>query len=179
MEQKETYTPYQERSLDELRRDINLKAKKLFLTTTKGEKILLAIVAIALVVFYLLNWHYKWVATNWWMLGTLLCISALVVFLFYTIDKKLFSAMEGAVDAKQHLKATKKLIRSQQWKRILSFCLGFLVYLVTVHGKIDNFDVIVMTFFFIFYVFWMLVKPRAFIDRDFWEDVEELSMNVE
>lgn len=87
--------------------------------------------------------------------------------------------MEGAVDAKQHLKATKKLIRSQQWKRILSFCLGFLVYLVTVHGKIDNFDVIVMTFFFIFYVFWMLVKPRAFIDRDFWEDVEELSMNVE
>ena len=179
MGQEETYTPYQERSLDELRHDINLKAKKLFFTTSKGEKILLAILALAIVVFYALNWHFMWVETNWLMLGALLCISALVFFIFYTIDKRLFSAMERAADAKQHLKATKKLIRSQQWKRILGFALGILLYLETVHGKIDGFDVFFIAFFTIFQVLWILVKPYAFIDRDFEEDVEELSMNVE
>ena len=87
--------------------------------------------------------------------------------------------MECAADAKQHLKASKKLIRSQQWNRILGSVFGLLLYLVTVHGNTDGFDVFFIVFFFIFNVFWILVKPYAFVGRDFGEDVEELSMYVE
>ena len=179
MEQEETYTPYQERSLEELRRDINLKAKKLFFTTTKGEKILLVILALAIVAFYALNWHFKWVATIWWLAGVLICALALVFFIFRTIDKRLFRAMECATDAKQHLKATKRLIRSQQLKNIFSMIFGILLYIVTVHGKTEGIDWFFIAFLFIFNVFWILVKPYAFIDRGFVDDVEELSLYVD
>ena len=182
MEQEETYTPYQERSLDELRRDINLKAEKLFIIR-KGSKIVLAILVLALVVFEALNLHNKWVPTNWWLLGAFICLIALVDVICYTIKKRLLRAMERAVDAKQHFKATKRLIRTQKWLQAIYFVLGFLLIVVIIRGKVIDIDWFFMSAGVLGSLIGISIKPpRTSLNKklyDFYDDVEELSMYVD
>ena len=185
MEQEQTYTPSDERSLDELRRDINLKAKKLFLRLSNAEKISLAILGISFVVFEALNLKYKWIATDLLSLCAVLLVLSLVIYIFYTINKRLYSAMEQAGDAKQHLKATKKLILIQKWESVISFVLGFLLMDVIIRGKI-NFEPTLFIYLSAGLIGCaigtFINPPRTFLNRklwDFYDDVEELSMNVE
>ena len=93
--------------------------------------------------------------------------------------------MEHAGDAKQHLKATKKLILIQKWESVISFVLGFLLMDVIISGKIDFEPT------FLLYLSAGLLgcaigafinPPRTFLNKrlwDFYDDVEELSMYVE
>ena len=182
MEQEETYTPYQERSLDELRRDINLKAEKLFIIR-KGTKIILAILVLALVVFEALILYNKWIPTNWWLLVALICVIALVDYICYTIKKRLLSAMELAGDATQHFKSTKRLIRTQKWLQAIYFVLGYLLFVVIIRGKVIDWDWFYMSAGILGSLIAIFIKPpRTSLNKklyDFYDDVEELSMYVE
>lgn len=182
MEQEQTNTAYMERSLDELRRDINLKAEKLFIIS-KGSKIVLAILVLALVVFEALNLHNKWVETNWWLFGALICLIALVDVICYTIKKRLLRAMECAVDVKQHLRATQRLIRTQKWLHAIYFVLGYLLIVVIIRGKVIDWDWFCMSAGVLGSLIAIFIRPpRTSLNKklyDFYDDVEELSMYVD
>ena len=186
MEQEQTNTPYLERSLDELRRDINLNAEKLFVKPSKTGKICWAILVLSLVVFEFLNLHYKWVVTNWWMLVAANCAIVLMLFTFYIIKKRYFDAMKRAGDAKQHLIATKKLIRCEKCESIIGFILGWLSCSVVIGGKLfDEGKMLFLPFLIIGYAIGVFLPSRpprvSFFKRywDFYDDLDELSMYVD
>lgn len=184
MEQEQTNTPYSERSLDELRKDINLKAEKLFV---KPSKTGWAILALALVVYEVLNFRYKWVETNWWMLAAVICAIVLVFFIFYMVKKSYFDAMKRAGDAKQHLTATNKLIRCEKFESVFGFILGLLLYGVVIGGDLfDKVELPFLPFLIIGYAYAVFVihirPPRVSVYKkywDFYDDFDELSMSVD
>lgn len=183
MEQENNYIPYEERSLKELRSDINMKAEKLFVQTSKADKVIWAILAIAFVAFEVLNLRYKFVVQNWWMLGAFLCGVALVVYIFRSIKKRLFSTMELARDATQHYKATMMLIRVSRGIEAICSIMVILLTAVVISGEVlikDWFSIAVGVLVAVI-AFFTNPRPRAGNKRyeDLYDDVEELSMYAE
>lgn len=65
MEQEEkTQAAYYDRSVEELRRDIIIKAEEIAKEPKKGDKIFLLVIVILGAIFGIVNWHYKWIELN-------------------------------------------------------------------------------------------------------------------
>ena len=183
MEQEQDYIPYHDRSLDELRHDINLKAEKLVYQFKKGDLVFVVLLVILAAVLGALNWHYKWIELNWWAIGAVLCLLVLDVIVFMQLNKHFLKNMKNAGDAKQHLRAAKQLKRSIQFMQVFAYIFGSICGILLYAAVMRSYeDVLSMVIFIaivvVILLLVMLFKPNAFVDRDFCEDLEELKEAV-
>lgn len=109
MEQEYTNNPDKERTIEELCRDINLRAEEVYLKLSKKGKYILLVLAALLVVLMVLNW--QWVMDNPWWCACWLGACALVVFVVNKINHKLINDMKRAASPKENLRLAKRLKR--------------------------------------------------------------------
>lgn len=179
MEQEQDYIPYHDRSLDELRHDINLKAEKLVCQFKKGDLIFVVLLVILAAVLVVLNRHYKWIELNWWAIGAVLCLFVLDVIVFLQLNKHFLKNMQNAGDARQHLRAANQLKRSMQFMQMSGYICGVLLYAAVMRRHEDVLSIVIfIAIVVVILLLVMLFKPNAFIDRDFCEDLEELKEAV-
>lgn len=176
-QEKETQATYHDRSVDELRRDIIIKAEEITKEPKKGDKIFLLAIVILGAIFGIVNWHYKWIELNWWVIIAVLGFIILFSIGFYKINEHIFKTIKSAEDANQQLKAAKRLKRTVQLRSVFSFISGVMFYVAVRYG--DNFEewlfVLIFAGFVIFICYLvMLCSSKAFVDDSYCEDLDEL-----
>ena len=160
--------------LEELRQRINDRAEKMSLCG-KGSRHnwFFAFVGIALIAaFYALVFHFG-------LFGNHVSICVFVGCIFFLILSEMlilrhhFSAMENAVTASQHYRAARRFIKSLQWGGILGIC-GLLILSDLIEGEELGCTIFCSTIVIIFLSADLAINPSMFIDKDFFDDVEEL-----
>ena len=163
----------QERSIEELRRDINRKAKYLYFTVKKSDWIAIVTLVAVFLGLLALNRHLDW-EINGWIIAAAIGVIALGAAIIHKINKHYFNLMKCTVDAAQYIKAVKGLKRATQAQSIFAFCSGILMYQVTVHSNEVLFVIPLFLFFIIASMIWLHFKPNAFVDKELCNDIDEL-----
>lgn len=166
----QTTTDVQE--LEELRQRINDEAEKMLLCG-KDDKSnwFFVIVCIALIaVSSILTFHFDMfgnIVLIYVFWGCIWILSEMLILRHY------FRAMENADSASQHFRAARRFIKTMQWGCVFAVC-GFII----IHNLIDAYDLAQFVFESSVYLVFLIVDlafyPSFFIDKDFFEDVEEL-----
>lgn len=180
-QEKETQATYHDRSVDELRRDIILKAEEIAKEPKKGDKIFLLVIVILGAIFGIVNWHYKWIELNWWVIIAVLGFILLIGIGFYKINERIFKTIKSAEDANQQLKAAKRLKRAVQLRTIFGYIAGVLLYVAIRYG--DNFEEWLFVLIFAGFVIFIcsliiLFNSKKFVDDSYCEDLEELENSI-
>ena len=166
---------YQERSLEELRNDINSKVEWISKEYLTDKKIMLWFVAV-FAVFEGLNLCFDWFPHH------LLIFAAFSVFILAMIaigllGDRMTKTVTRATDVKQHFKAVKRFFRFYQLTMIISFLLGFLFMGVIIDGPdwwTNDANIGAPIGVMVIGLIWICFKPKAFIDRGLCDDVDEL-----
>lgn len=171
MEREETYIPYKERTPNELCRDINIKAEKLF---NKKDKWLMIFLAVFFLVFSAISWYWK----EWWLL---VWFGAFLVggFVFYKINQKLINDMKSAASPKQHFSIAKKLRWSVRIRNYLCCALIMLPNLRPILGDEWWWSVIAYMINLLIVLLLACLKPDLWINPDFIDDIDELEYRLE
>ena len=160
--------------LEELRQRINASAEKMLVCGKYSKhNWFFAIIGIALIaVFYVLAFHFG-------LFGNYVSICAFVGFIsFLSLLEMLilqhhFSAMENAGTASQHYRAARRFIKTIQWGGILGIW-GVCILSDLIKGEELGCMIFCSTILIIFLLASLSYNPGMFIDKDFFEDVEEL-----
>lgn len=166
----------QEVSLNDLRQRVNDKAEKMikswFLSNIYDILGSLLIVVLV-IVFPLLNHFCNWVETDWRLiiLGILvLAVGAvsIMILLRYFLNK-----MKRADSVSQQYWAAKHYMRTIQWGHFLLLLLPLMFVDIIKDGDY-GFLIFISCIFLIVVILILYSKPHVFIDKDFYNDVEEL-----
>lgn len=163
-----------DRSLEELRHDINTKAKTMYEDGSDATSVIIFMI-ILYVVFEGLNLYFGWYSHHL-LIG---CMFAL--FAFWTISSILvighqFKKMTKAVDVRQHQREAKRFVWCYQLEKVLSFPIAFFVVSMIMGGGSRWFDILMASLLIsAFYLVWLLFKHDSYINTDFYNDVQELN----
>lgn len=187
MEQEETYIPYKERTPGELCRDMNLKAEKMNLRLDKASKWVMLVSGVALLVFVVLNWHFKWSEMNWWwwtFLGTIFTLFIGSVVLFRIISK-LINDMTCAKSPQLHLQIAKRLRRCVQLRcslvKIAFATLYVLLFFLNFFIPYEQRDKFAQAVYFLVLLvvgFWGWRERNYHVDEGFCDDLDELEYRI-
>ena len=162
--------------LQELRQRINKKAEDLiWLGESSKQYWLMLLAVILLVVVVEAITYYVWAGNFWafngWLGGFLIAYAIMYIIKWY-----FFSKMKKAETAPQHYRAAKRFIKTYQLE--LLFCIAVAFYckdLVKSHGADWGAGLFAFCFIIVLALLISWVeKPILYIDKDFYDDVEEL-----
>ena len=162
------------RSLEELRRDINAKAETLYKDGADATGAIIFLI-ILYVVFEGLNLYFGWYSHH------LLIGCMFAVFAVWTISPTLvighqLKKMTNAVDVRQHQREAKRFIWCYQLEKILSFPVAFFVVSMIMEGGSKWFNILMASLLIAaFYLVWLIFKRDSYINTDFYNDVQELN----
>ena len=166
----------EEVSLKELRQRVDDKAEKMIKTWFMSNiyDVLGALLTIVLVIaFPVLNHYFSWVETDWTSYSIEILIVAILAIFIYWLMKHFLNKIKCADNVSQQYRAAKQYIRTIQWGHFLLLLLP----LATIDAIKDGdmgFSIFFFCVYMIFAILAPLFKPNLFIDKDFYNDVEEL-----
>lgn len=181
MEQEETYIPYKERTTEELCRDINLRAEKVYLKFSKKDIYCILIAIVALVVCVALFWHYCGHVHGWLLCASIVAY-VVVYYVFFRINQKLINDMFLAKRPEQNLILAKRLKKCLFYRHILISIFGFILGAIIAWPSAQNFEWVYFTGCFICLLIgiWLgtIIKPESWVDSDLNEDLYELEYRL-
>ena len=174
MEREEANIPYRDRTTEEVCRDINIKAEKLFL---KNNKYTLLLIAVIFLVFGAMSWYWKGYV-EWWVW---VWFGAFLVgdIIFYIINQKLINDMKSAASPKQHFSIAKRLRWSVRLRNYLGFALILWPNLRPILGNDWWWNVMAYIINLLVVLLFAFLKPDLWIEPDFIEDLDELEYRLE
>jgi len=175
---EEELQQHEEVSVKDLRLRVNSRAEKMIMTwfMSSIEGCLASLVVIVLVfVFPVLNHWIKWIETDWtfFTIGTLIIV--LFTFIVVLLLKHFLKKMKNAYSVSQQYQAAKRYIKTIQWGSFLLTLLPLIAIDAIKDEEIGG-VICAFSFFIIVELFALYFKPDMFIDKDFYNDVEELDM---
>ena len=166
----------EEVSLKELRQRVNDKAEKMIKTWFMSNiyDVLAALLTIVLVIaFPLLNHYFHWVETDWRSFFIDIFIVAIGTVAFYWLMKHFLNKMKCADSVTQQYRAAKQYIRTVQRGHCLLLLLPLLIIDI-INNNDKGFVLFAFCLFIIVEMIALYFKPNLFIDKDFYNYVEEL-----
>lgn len=161
--------------LQELRQRINKKAEDLIgLGKSRKQHWFWLIAAILLVVVVEVINYYFWTDDFWvfnaWLGGFMITYAIMYIIMLYFLSK-----MKKASSAPQHYHAAKRLIKTHQLNFFFSLAVAFYFKdLVKNHGADWGAGLFASCFLIVFALIIFSAKPYWNLDKDFYDDVEEL-----
>lgn len=161
--------------LQELRKRINKKAEDLiWLGESSKQYWLLLVAVIFLVVVVEVITYYVWAGDFWafngWLGGFLIVLAIMNIIKWYFLSK-----MKKVETAPQHYRATKRFIKTYQLEFLFSIAVAFYCKdLVKNHCADWGAGLFASCFMIILALFISYAKPNWYLDKDFYDDVEEL-----
>ena len=129
---------------------------------------------IALVIgFPILNHYFSWVETDWTSYLFEILIVAILAIIIFWLMKHFLNKIKCADSVALQYRAAKQFIRTVQWGHFLIFLLPLLTIDAIKDGDM-GFSIFFFCVYMIFAILAPLFKPNLFIDKDFYNDVEEL-----
>lgn len=175
--ERDAYIPYKERTLKELCRDIDLKAKETFLKLNKTEKSILISFISVLLVCVALSWHYNG-GVDRWVLPWFVAIVVEVIVAFI-INKMVIKSMKRAASHKQFFRIARGLKRYAHFRIVLRLVLY--IWPVFLPNTMD--DVWCYAAFLIavigIRIGVQIFEPDDIIGKDFCTDLDELEYRLE
>lgn len=159
--------------LKELRQRINEKAESLIMLriNSRQEWLWLVVAILIVLVAEVINyfWDDFW-AFNGWFIGFIIGSSVMYILMRYFLSK-----MKKASNAPQQYRAAKRFIKTSQLSLWISLAVAFLVKdIAKTHGTDIGESLFAICFITVIGIIWISVRHQSFIDRDFYNDVEEL-----
>ena len=174
MEQQETYIPYEERTLEELCHDLNLRAEKAYLIRSKKDRTILLIGVVIILGVLALAWYLMRVEINWYREP--IVISAIVgwSFVYILINKLLINRMKRATSPKQHLRFAKCL---KWWDKFFKAIVPAMIFPSIWLSQEDgvNYGTCLLIFIPLFVLFFIATR----VDEDFNEGLDELEHRLQ
>ena len=128
-------------------------------------------------VFEALNYFFDWFPHHLAICVTVVVFAALIA-VSRAINNVLLDRMTSAVGVQQHYQAARRFIRWNQLTHILSFAMAFLF----VNAVFDGFEwphsIVPPLAIIAVELLILLFKHDAFIDSDFYDEVEELKEEI-
>ena len=159
--------------LQELRQRINEKAEKM-IAFGMGSKFGWVAAFVILFVFEALSYYFGWI-DDFWAFNAFIIASAITAFIIGIIMRHYLAAMKKAVNAPQQYRAAKRFIKTKQMAMVIVLAVAFLAKdFVKTHGTDFGASVFASCFIIVIGILWTSVRPQMSIDKDFYNDVEEL-----
>ena len=156
--------------LEKMRNSINAKAAKI----SKNDLAHGAWILIVLfVVFEALNLYFNWFPHHLAICVTFVVFAALIA-VSHAINGVLLGKITSAVGVQQHYQAARRFIRWNQLSHILSFAMAFLFVNVVFDGFEWPHSILPPLAIIVVELLILLFNHDAFIDSDFYDEVEEL-----
>ena len=174
MKQQDTHIHSQDRTLEELCHDINLKAENAYLKLSNRSKYLLSIFAILLLGFLALARYFQWFEINWYR--GLMMLAALMVWsvVIYLINQLLINRMKHATTPKQHLRSAKCL---KWWVKLNRAFVALIIFIPLLEPLVAGHQYI--TTLMIAGPILFLCYLGAAINSDFSDCLDELEYRLE
>ncbi len=174
MEQQDTYIPNEDRTLEELCQDINLRAEKVYILKGRKDKTILLIGVVIILGVLALAWYLMRVEINWYREP--IVISAIVgwSFVYILINKLLINRMKRAASPKQHLRIAKCL---KWWDKFFKAIVPAMIFpsIWLSQEDVVNYGTCLLIFFPLFILFFIIAR----IDKDFSEGLDELEYRLQ
>lgn len=159
--------------LQELRQRINEKAEKMIAFGMGSKFGWLAAFGI-LIVFEALSCYFGWI-DDFWAFNAFVIASAVSIFIIYLVLRHYLAAMKKAGNAPQQYRAAKRFIRTEQMALPIILAVAFLAKdIVKTHGADFGAGLFASCFLIVLGIICFWVRPQSSIDKDFYNDVEEL-----
>lgn len=173
MEQQDTYIPNEDRTLEELCQDINLRAEKVYILKGKKDRTILLIGVVIILGVLALAWYLMRVEINWYREP--IVISAIVgwSFVYILINKLLINRMKRAASPKQHLRFAKCLKWWDKFSKAIPLAMIFSTPWLWEYG------VNIGTYLLLFFPLLVLFFIAARVDGDFNEGLDELEYRLQ
>lgn len=174
MEQQDTYIPNEDRTLEELCQDINLRAEKVYLLKGRKDKTILLIGIVVILGILALVWYFLGFEINW--NRDPFVIAAIVgwCFVYTLINKLLINRMKRATSPKQHLRFAKCLKWWDKFsKAIVPTMIIPSIWLSQEDGV--NYGILLLIFIPLFILFFIIAR----VDEDFSEGLDELEYRLQ
>ena len=161
------------RSLEELRHDINTKAETMYKDGSDAPGAIVFL--IVLVVFEGLNLYFGWYSHHL-LIGCMIAVFAFgTVFPTLVIGRQL-KKITNAVDVRQHKQEANRFVWCYQLEKALSFPIAFFVVSMIIQGGSRWFNILMASLVIAaFYLVWLIFKHDSYINTDFYNDVQELN----
>ena len=175
---EEELQQHKEVNVKDLRMRVNSRAEKMIKTwfVSSFEGVLASLVVIVLVfVFPVLNHWIKWIETDWTVFAIETLIIVLFTFIVVLLLKHFLKKMKNAYSASQQYQAAKRYIKTIQWGCFLLTLLPLIAIDAIKDDEIGG-AICAFSFFIIVELFALYFKPDVYIDKDFYNDVEELDI---
>ncbi|MBQ6168252.1 MAG: hypothetical protein IJK41_12600 [Muribaculaceae bacterium] len=175
---EEELQQHKEVNVKDLRMRVNSRAEKMIKTwfMSSVEGVLASLVVIVLVfVFPVLNHWIKWIETDWTVFAIETLIIVLFTFIVVLLLKHFLKKMKNAYSVSQQCRAAKQFIKTIQWGCFLLILLP-LIAIDAMKGEEMGGVLCALSFFIIVELFALYFKPDVYIDKDFYNDVEELDI---
>ena len=157
----------------ELRQRINDKAEKM-IAFGMGSKLGWLAAFVILFVFEALCYYFGWI-DDFWAFNAFVIASAVTAFIIGMIMHHYLAAMKKAGNAPQQYRAAKRFIKTEQMALPIILAIAFLAKdIVKTHGADFGAGVFASCFLIVIGIIWTSVRPQSSIDKDFYNDVEEL-----
>ena len=169
-----------EQSLDDLRQRINTKAENMMNQWKTSDKkswfFLIAIIAL-LLIFDALNYHFGWIEADWKFIPAMLLFIIVASLVVYNVMKHFLNKMKSANGPALQFKAAKRFMKTIQWGIIL--CV-IIIMAIDDLIRLEEIGAIIFAICFVLLLGSILLwfMPNMFIDKDFYNDVEELEEYV-
>ena len=174
MEQQDTYIPNEDRTLEELCQDINLRAEKLYLMKGKKDRTILLIGIVAILGILALAWYFLRFEINWHRDPIVIAAILGWCFVYILINKLLINRMKRATSPKQHLHFAKCLKWWDKFsKAIVPAMMLPLIWLSQEDGV--NYGTCLLIFIPLFVLFFIATR----VDEDFNEGLDELEYRLQ
>ena len=174
MEQQDTYIPNEDRTLEELCQDINLRAEKVYLLKGRKDKTILLIGIVVILGILALVWYFLGFEINW--NRDPFVIAAIVgwCFVYTLINKLLINRMKRATSPKQHLRFAKCLKWWDKFSKAIVPAMIFSSSLLSIEDEV-NYGAFLLLFFPLLVLFFIATRAN----QDFCEGLDELEYRLQ
>lgn len=159
--------------LNELRQRINEKAEKM-IALRMGSKVGWVAAFVIILVFEALSYYFGWL-DDFWAFNAFVIASAVTALIIGMIQHHNLAAMKKAGNAPQQYHVAKRFIKTEQMALVIILAVAFLAKdIVKTHAADIGAGLFTSCFIIVIGILWTSARPQSSIDKDFYNDVEEL-----